>query len=221
MNLYLKEFFLSVAQGLLNCSVYKAFLSKISSELYYALTSTNVWNYRCNQDNNDETRVHVFFSNTLSLVPYVTRIQTRLSCLSINIDVISSFIRVISRGSYDSILAWFITQRNKNTIIVKGWLGVSEEPGNDTTDAVRDRRQTRARPMLVKVNLYSWQLYLPGRAHVEKPCELEIKCRNSIFWIPFLFSFLTEVLKHKPENLLGNLHVKCRFFFWKKNLDSI
>ena len=105
--------------------------------------------------------------------------------------MISSFIRVVSKGSYDSILAWFITQRNKNTIIVKGWLGVSQEPGNDSTDAVRDRRQTRARPMLVRVNLYSCQLYLPGRAYVEKPCELEIKCRNSIFLIPFSFSFLT------------------------------
>lgn len=124
-------------------------------------------------------------------------------------------------GAMIPYLLGFITQRNKNTIIVEGWLGVSQEPGNDSTDAVRDRRQTRARPMLVRVNLYSLQLYLPGRAHVEKPCELEIKCRNSISLIPFSFSFLTEVLKHKPENLLGNLHVKCRFFFWKKNLDSI
>lgn len=99
--------------------------------------------------------------------------------------MISSFVRVISRGSFDSILAWFITQRNKNKILVKGWLEVSQEPENDSTDAVRDRRQTRARPMLVRVNLYSWQLYLPG----------------------------TKVSKHKPENFLGNLHVKCRFFF--------
>ena len=111
--------------------------------------------------------------------------------------MISSFIRVISRGSYDSILAWFITQRNKNTIIVKGWLGVSQEPGNDSTDAVRDRRQTRARPMLVRVNLYSWQLYLPGRAHV----------------VPFLSPFSQRFQSIGLKIFLGNLHVKRRFFF--------